>query len=228
MILDARLYHRPARLPGAPGPAVPQRKGPGPGRSPPGTFSRQQPSSPGGNGGQPGGPTRRQLHGTPPGTGRRFPGTPSSAFAPFATSALAPAPLRACAPRRGGSWGPAGACCSRGPPHGPAAANGKAGPYARHAPRCSAPSRERGGGGSGPAHAPPCPAAPSAWLRAVCACVPPAGVCLGSAAVEAAEAASCAVEGGGVGGVRAGLRVGRGLSPGKEGSGCHQLHTLPF
>lgn len=166
--LEGRSLRFSTPLPGAPGPGVPQRRGPGPGRSPPGTFSRQQPSSPGESGGQPGGPTRRQLQGTPPGTGRRFPGTPSSAFAPFATSAFAPAPLRACAPRRVGRRGAAGACCSRGPPHGRAAANGKVGPYARHAPGAPPP---HGSAGEGALRARACAPPPSGAIGLAACCV---------------------------------------------------------
>lgn len=75
--------HPPPRLQIPPkGPTASHGKGPGLGRSRPGTFSRQQPWLPGETGGTPGDPTRSQLQGTRPGKRDSFPGTPSPAFTP--------------------------------------------------------------------------------------------------------------------------------------------------
>lgn len=95
-----------------------------------------------------------------------------------------PSPQPRCAPARPGVG-------ARGEPRAPAAHVGlhmaRPRPMARRGRTLATPlgappphgSALSGGGHSGPAHAPLRPAAPSAWLRAVCACAPPAGVCLG-------------------------------------------------
>lgn len=128
--------HNP--LPPLKGLAASHGKGPGPGRSRPGTFSRQQPSSPGETSGPPEDPTRSQLQGTGPGKGDLFPGTPSPAFTPVPPPP-SPSPavrLRALAPAL---W----AGSALGPPHGPSPPmTGRGLEVAT--PPCPALSRERG------------------------------------------------------------------------------------
>lgn len=99
----------PAPLPGWPGPRVPQPSraplppprgppalGPGRGRSLPGTFSRQQPWSPGETRGPPGAPPAASCR-APRQAPRPVPRRPAPAFTPVPPPP-APCPVCACAP----------------------------------------------------------------------------------------------------------------------------------
>nr|XP_025845663.1 basic proline-rich protein-like [Vulpes vulpes] len=193
------------RAPGSAG-GTPGGKGPGPGRFPPRSRSRQQPPSTEG-----GGPTRHQLPGTAPSMCCPLADTPSAAFTPHRLRHR-PTPLRACAPRPGpaGPRAPAHVGPHVAPPP-PIATQGLASATPPGAP----PPRGRADPGRARA-APCCAGCAAALLPAVRARVKMRG----RTPVEAAEAT------GSTG--RRGRRGRRGRPRGKEGNRYPWLHTLPL